>query len=153
MRNLNIKKETKEELKRLQLDYFKAKATVDTIKKIAEENEVKVLRENEFYNDEGRRVLLANHSWTIKDSSFTKYLELVFDKNVDSGLPVTDPEFVPGYLEEEKVNKIESKLFKLQLATIPEDMREDIKEAQQHWKYREKALDLILRLVPDKEVI
>ena len=153
MRNLNIKKETKEELKRLQLDYFKAKAAVDTIKKIAEENVVEVLQENEFYNDEGDRVLLASHSWTIKAGNFTTYLELVFGKNVDSGLPVTNPELVPGYPEEEKVNKIESKLFKLQLEIIPEDMKEDIKEAQQHWKYREKALDLILRLTLDKEVV
>ena len=71
---------------------------------------------------------------------------MVADANKKSGLKIEDYNKVIALEEKEALKKVENELLELQLIITPANIIEDIKKAQQHWKYRDKAIDLILRL-------
>ena len=139
-----INKELKKEIKRYQDLYLIVKAEYETIKEISKSNKLKVLRENVFTDEEGNRVL--KYDFMITEDQFLQFNQLHFNENLKSGLDVVEPDLIPEYPKKMELEAIEKELFKLQLEIIPTNIREDIKKAQQHWKHREKALDLILRL-------
>lgn len=144
IKGLELSKELRREIKKYQDLYFIAKAEYETIKEIDEENKIKILANNIFTDDDGERVLTRDY--LIADDQFNEFLDLLFKENKASGLQVTDPDKVVTYESWKRMLDIEKKLFELQLETIPAGLRKDIEKAQQHHKYREKALDLILRL-------
>jgi hypothetical protein len=71
---------------------------------------------------------------------------MVAEANKKSGLKIEDYNKVIALEEKEALKKVENELLELQLETIPTELKENIKKAQQHWKYRDEALNLILRL-------
>lgn len=142
---LNINSEQRQTIRRLQAEYMIAKAEYVTIKQISGNNSLRVLADHEFFDDNGNRVL--EYDWRIKgENQFKKYLELLFIENKKSGLPVYDSNRVPEADAWDKLRETEKELLKMQLETIPEHMRADIKGAQEHWKYRDECIDLMVRL-------
>ena len=139
-----ISKELKKQIKKYQDIYLITKAEYETIKEMSKENRLKVLKENIFTDDEGERVL--EYDFMIAEDQFPRFNKLHFEENKKSGLPVTKPNLIVEYPKSKELEAIEKELFKLQLETIPNGIKADIEKAQQHWKHREKALDLILRL-------
>jgi len=71
---------------------------------------------------------------------------MVADANKKSGLKVNSYNEVIAWEEKEALKKVENELLELQLIITPANIIEDIKKAQHHWKYRDEAINLILRL-------
>lgn len=143
---LNINSEQRQTIRRLQAEYMITKAEHDTIKQISDINSLKVLADHEFFDDKGNRVL--KYDWRIDGKEqFKKYLDLLFIENKKSGLPVYDPDRVPEADAWEKLRKVEKELLQIQLETLPDELKQPIEKAQQHWKHRDECIDLMVRLV------
>lgn len=141
----NLTRELSTEIKKYQKLYLVTKAEYETIKEISEENKIKVLSENIFTDAEGNRVL--KYDYLIEDEKqFDEFMKLCYKENKKSGLPVTEYDKVVEYPKYQELREIEKKLLQLQLKTLPEGLKEGIKKAHDNYKYREEALDLILRL-------
>ena len=136
----------RKQIKTKQQEYLLLKAAIMAAEEIKEENKVKILKENVFVDDEGIRVTNPDNDWLIEDISFIRYLKMVAAANEESGLKVNNYDEVIALEEKEALKKVENELLELQLIITPANIIEDIKKAQQHWKYRDKAIDLILRL-------
>jgi len=136
----------RKQIKTKQQEYLLLKAAIMAAEEIEEENKVKILKENVFIDDEGVRVTDPGKDWLIEDTSFIRYLKMVAEENRKSGLKVNNYDEVIALEEKEALKKVENELLELQLIITPANIIEDIKKAQQHWKYRDKAIDLILRL-------
>ena len=136
--------ELKREIKKYQKMYFAVKAEYETIKAINEENEKKILQDNIFTDRKGKR---ARRSWHIEDEEqFKNFMLMHYLLNKESGLPVVEIDHVVYYPKFKELQEIENKLLELQLRTVPKSILNDIKKAHQHHKYREDALQLILKL-------
>jgi len=141
-----LSKELRKQIKTKQQEYLLLKAAIMAAEEIEEENKVKILKENVFVDDEGIRVTNPDNDWLIKDNTFIEYLKMVADANKKSGLKVNSYNEVIAWEEKEALKKVENELLELQLIITPANIIEDIKKAQQHWKYRDEAINLILRL-------
>ena len=136
----------RKQIKTKQQEYLLLKAAIMAAEEIEEENKLRILSENVFIDDEGIRVTNPDNDWLIKDNTFIEYLKMVADANKKSGLKIEDYNKVIALEEKEALKKVENELLELQLRITPANIIEDIKKAQQHWKYRDKAIDLMLRL-------
>ena len=136
----------RKQIKTKQQEYLLLKAAIMAAEEIEEENKVKILKENVFIDDEGVRVTDPGEDWLIEDTSFIRYLKMVAEENRKAGLKVNNYDEVIALEEKEALKKVENELLELQLRITPANIIENIKKAQQHWKYREECLDLILRL-------
>jgi len=141
-----LSKELRKQIKTKQQEYLLLKAAIMAAEEIEEENKVKILKENVFVDDEGIRVTNPDNDWLIKDNTFIEYLKMVAEANKESGLKVNNYDEVIALEEKEALKKVENELLELQLIITPANIIEDIKKAQQHWKYRDEAINLILRL-------
>ena len=141
-----LSKELRKQIKTKQQEYLLLKAAIMAAEEIEEENKVKILKENVFIDDEGVRVTDPGKDWLIEDTSFIRYLKMVADANKKSGLKVNSYDEVIAWEEKEALKKVENELLELQLKITPANIIENIKKAQQHWKYRDEAINLILRL-------
>ena len=136
----------RKQIKTKQQEYLLLKAAIMAAEEIEEENKVKILKENVFVDDEGIRVTNPDNDWLIKDNTFIEYLKMVAEANKESGLKVNNYDEVIALEEKEALKKVENELLELQLKIIPAGIKENIKKAQQHWKYRDEAINLILKL-------
>ena len=149
MKNLKIEilsNDLKARIKEAQDNYLVAKAQLETVELIEHENKTKILMNNIFTDEEGNRILTADKDFLINEKEFNQFLQILFIENKKSGLPVTDENEAIDWKFKKQLMDIEKELFKLQLETIPESYKSDIKKAQEHYKFRNKALNLILRL-------
>jgi|GEM_PF-4578978 len=136
----------RKQIKTKQQEYLLLKAAIMAAEEIEEENKVKILKKNVFVDDEGVRVTDPGEDWLIEDTSFIRYLKMVAEANKESGLKVNNYDEVIALEEKEALKKVENELLELQLKIIPAGIKENIKKAQQHWKYRDEAINLILKL-------
>lgn len=129
-----------------QANYILAKAELDKVELIEHENKTKVLASNILTDDDGIRILEARADFRLNEKDFNTFLQLVFEENKKAGLPVTDPNEAIDWKYKEAEMKARQALYKVQLKTVPEEMKEQIEKVQNSFKHRDKALDLILRL-------
>ena len=141
-----LSKELRKRIKTKKEEYLILKTAIMAAEEIEEENKVKILKENVFVDDEGIRVTNPDNDWLIEDTSFIPYLKMVAEANKESGLKVNNYNEVIMWEEKQSLKKVEDELLKLQLETIPNNLMADIKRVHNHWKYRDEAIDLILRL-------
>ena len=141
-----LSKELRKQIKTKQQEYLLLKAAIMAAEEIEQENKLRILSENVFIDDEGVRVTDPSEDWLIEDNSFIEYLKMVAEANKKSGLKIEDYNKVIALEEKEALKKVENELLELQLKIIPAGIKENIKKAQQHWKYRDEAINLILRL-------
>lgn len=149
MKKLNINsisEELKAEITEAQNIYFIAKAALDTVEFTENENKTKILANNVFIDNRGNRVLSPSHDYRMCKEDFKEFLKLLFIENKKSGLPVKKVNETIDWEFRKKVLDLEKELFKLQLETVPTEIKEDIKTMQNRYKYKEKLLDSILRL-------
>lgn len=135
-----LSKELRKQIKTKQQEYLLLKAAIMAAEEIEEENKVKILKENVFVDDEGIRVTNPDNDWLIKDNTFIEYLKMVAEANKESGLKVNSYDEVIAWEEKEALKKVENELLELQLKITPANIIENIKKAQQHWKYRDEAI-------------
>lgn len=156
----------KKVLETLKSNYFNAKALYKCIKHQAENIQTLVLLNNEFYeseewtegkirrgqNKERRRIVDPFDTYLMNDADFQKYLDLTYEEYVKAGIDdKRGKEWCPEaearclYLEtkEQLVN------YGIEIASDGFEEKSMLQRAAMDTKWRDKILDLILRLESD----
>ncbi len=157
----------KELLAKLKNNYFMAKALYETTKEISEDIQRKILAEHEFYetidvaemkkkrcgtDGQPQRILDPNQTYMMDlEDDFQRYLDLCYPEYVKAG--IADPrgrDYIPEAEEKDLYYKSMKQLVDYGIDIIPDEMgekeTETLKKAVQMIKYRDKILDLVLRL-------
>ncbi len=153
----------KKELAALKDTYFKARALYETIKEEAETIQKNILENNEFFeseewtermekrggNGESKRILRPFDTFLMKDEDFQKYLDLCYEEYKKAGIDdKRGKEYIPEAEAKDLYWEAEKMLVLYGIDIIPDGMKEKktLREAVKNIKYKEKVLDLILRL-------
>lgn len=146
-------------LAKLKSNYFNAKILYETIKEKAEEIQRKILTENEFYETEKNmkmdkhitpmRITRTFDTYLMSEEDFQKYLDLCYSEYVRLG--IADPrgkEYIPEAEERDLFFEAQKQLIEYAIDIIPDEFgeKETIRKAVRMIKYRDKVLDLVLRL-------
>ena len=160
MKTLNY---NKAELKKLKSNYFMAKALYETIKEQAEEIQKNILAVNEFYatddmmertiargrTEADRRILKPFATFKMSDNDFQKFLDLCYEEYKKAGIEdKRGKEYCPEAEVHDLYWEAEKQLVLYAIDIIPDGMKEKekLREAIKNIKYKEKVLDLILKL-------
>ena len=153
----------KADLKVLKKVYFEARALYETIKEEAENIQATILANNEFYESEEwterkatrggdgerKRILKPFDSYLMNDEAFQKYLDLCYKEYKKAGIDdKRGREYCPEAEAENLFWEAEKQLVLYGINIIPDGMaeKETLREAVKNIKYKEKVLDLILKL-------
>lgn len=151
-------------LAQLKNNFFMAKALYECIKNEAEEIQRKVLAENEFYESEElaemmetrggsgtpRRIFKPSETYLMDlEPDFQRYMDLTYAEYVKAG--IDDPrgrEYIPEAESKDLYYEAIKQLVDYGVDIIPDGMgeKETLRKAVQMIKYRDKVLDLVLRL-------
>lgn len=151
-------------LAQLKNNFFMAKALYECIKNEAEEIQRKILAEHEFYETEDiaemmetrggsgvpKRILEPSETYMMDlDTDFQRFLDLVYPEYVKVG--IADPrgrEYIPEAESKDLYYEAMKQLVDYGVDIIPDGMgeKETLRKAVQMIKYRDKVLDLVLRL-------
>ena len=143
-------------LAQLKNNYFMAKALYETTKEMAEDIQRKILAKYEFYETievaDGRpqRILDPDHTYMMDlEDDFQRYLDLCYSEYVKTG--IADPrgrDYIPEAEEKDLYYEAMKQLVDYGIDIIPDEMgeKETLRKAVQMIKYRDKVLDLVLRL-------
>ena len=150
-------------LKKLKENYFTAKAMYEVKKDLSEVIQRRILEENAFYETEEvalkkkkrggsgkpERIFNPFDIYLMDQMDFQRYLDLIYAEYQKKG--IADPrgkEYIPEAEEADLYRKSEKMLVDYALDIIPAGMKEKdtLKKGVQLPKYREKVLELILKL-------
>jgi len=136
------------EFKTLQDAYLKAKAEHDKVVEIDRKVRNKVLAESEFISiDTGERITSHLSDYQMADDVFPAYCDQVYREGLEHGLDLRDPNTVADYRTRPALRKAEDNLLNFAIFEIlPAEQRKDFMDVRDHWKYREKMLELTARL-------
>lgn len=152
----------KEKLGKLKSNYFNAKALYETIKENAEEIQRDILAKNEFYETEDvaemkrngsskpERILDSDLTYMMDlDNELPRFLDLCYPEYVKAG--IADPrgkKYLPEANAKDLLCEATKQLVEYGIDIIPDEFgeKETLRKAVQMIKYRDKILDLILRL-------
>lgn len=154
----------KELLGKLKSNYFNAKALYETIKENAEEIQRKILAENEFYEAEDvaermekrggsgipERILDPDLTYMMDlDRELPRFIDLCYPKYVKAG--IADPRgknYIPEAYARDLMYATEKQLVEYGIDIIPDEFgeKETLREAVRNIKWKDKVLDLVLRL-------
>lgn len=145
-----ITKNLKIQIKQKQEEYKKISEELKLIREIEKENQQKILDQFNFEEeDTSKRIVDPGNDFLMSESDFIDYLKKVFTLHQQKGLNIETYEDDPGYEKEKELKNIENDLIDLAVLTIPSYMekeKETIEKTKNHWKYRQKTIDLIMRL-------
>lgn len=154
----------KELLAKLKKNYFMAKALYETVREMAEEIQRKILKENEFYETDdiaemmksrggsGKPIRILNPDNTYMmdlEKELPRFIDLCYPEYVKAG--IADPRgknYIPEAEEKDLFYEAEKQLIEYGIDIIPDEFgeKETLRKAVQMIKYRDKVLDLVLRL-------
>ena len=150
-------------LGKMKSNYFNAKALYECIKQQVEDIDIKVLQENEFYESEKwlkmmekrggngnrKRIKRPFDTYLMEEADFQKYLDLVYAEYVKAGIAdKRGREWCPEAESGDLYREAEKQLVQYGIDIIPDEFgeKETLRKAIQMIKYRDKVLDLVLRL-------
>lgn len=150
-------------LKTLKNTYFVAKASYETILETAEEIQRKILEENEFYETEEiaeikekrdgdgvpKRILKPFDSYMMSEEDFQKYLDLTYAEYLKAGIAdKRGRDYCPEAESKDLYYEAMKQLVDYGIDIIPDGMgeKETLKKAVQNIKWRDKVLNLVLKL-------
>ena len=151
-------------LGKMKSNYFNAKALYETIKANAEEIQKKILAENEFYETEDvaemmekrdgdgkpKRILDPDLTYMMDlDNELPRIIDLCYPEYIKAG--IADPrgrEYCPDAQSRELLLEATKQLVEYGIDIIPDEFgeKETLRKAVQMIKYRDKVLDLVLKL-------
>lgn len=151
-------------LGKMKSNYFNAKALYETIKANAEEIQKKILAENEFYETEDvaemmekrggdgkpKRILDPDLTYMMDlEKELPRFIDLCYPEYIKAG--IADPrgrEYCPDAQSRELLLEATKQLVEYGIDIIPDEFgeKETLRKAVQMIKYRDKVLDLVLRL-------
>ena len=149
--------DNKEKFVQLQNTVLVLKAQVKAIEEITQEIEQKILDENVYLvSDENRR------AFEIEEKRITKpfntylmdteefendYLEKCYAEFKKVGIADTrGKEWIPGAEQKKALKNAEDELLNFVIDALPSEIACKLIEARYHWEYREKIIDLTLKL-------
>ena len=146
-----------EEIRTAQKAYITAKAAEEAIKEISEDIQRKILAENvytvspEFQNRRGigERVTDPKHTYLMDEEAFINdFLDKCYAEYQKAGIADSrGKEYIPEAVARDTRLDAEKALIEIAIDILPDiSEKETLREAAKHWKYREKILELILRL-------
>lgn len=155
-------------LAKLKSNYFNAKALYETVKENAEEIERKILSENEFYETEDiaemmekrggdgkpKRIFEPSMTYMMDlDKELPRFIDLCYPEYVKAG--IADPRgkgYCPNAQARELLLEATKQLVDYGIDIIPEGLgeKETLRKAVRNIKWRDKVLDLVLRLESDE---
>lgn len=152
-------------LGKLKSNYFNAKALYECIKEQAEEIQRKVLAENEFYETEDvaemkekrgggdgapKRILDPDLTYMMDlDAELPRFIDLCYPEYVKAGIAdKRGKDYIPEAEAKDLYHEAEKQLVQYAIDIIPDEFgeKETLRKAVQMIKYRDKVLDLLLRL-------
>lgn len=159
--NINYDKEILAGLKK---NYFIAKALYETVKEKAEEIQRKILEENEFYETEEHAGMMIKRGGSGKtkriynpddtymmdlDEELPRFIDLCYPEYLEAG--IADPRgknYIPEAEEKDLLYEAEKQLVEYGVDIIPDgfDEKETLRKAVRNIKYRDKVLNLVLKL-------
>lgn len=152
-------------LGKLKNNYFNAKALYETVKEDAEEIQRKILAENEFYETEemmdleakrGKkqikpsRILDPDYTYMMDlENELPRFIDLCYPEYVKAG--IADPRgknYCPDAQPRELLLEATRQLVEYGIDIIPDEFgeKETLRKAVQMIKYRDKVLDIVLKL-------
>lgn len=151
-------------LGKMKSNYFNAKALYETIKANAEEIQRKVLAENEFYETEDvaemmekrggdgkpKRILDPDLTYMMDlEKELPRFIDLCYPEYVKAG--IADPRgknYCPDAQSRELLLEATRQLVEYGIDIIPDGFgeKETLRKAVQIIKYRDKVLDIVLKL-------
>lgn len=145
------------EIRSAQKAYITAKAAEEAIKEISEDIQRKILAENvytvapEFQNRRGvsERITEPKHAYLMDEEIFANdFLKKCYAEYQKAGIADSrGKEYIPEAVARDTRLDAEKALMQLAIDILPDiSEKETLREAAKHWKYREKILELILRL-------
>ena len=155
-------------LTKLKSNYFNAKALYLTVKENAEEIQRKVLAENEFYETEDIAEMMEKRGGDGKpkrifdpdltymmdlDNELPRFIDLCYPEYVKAG--IADPRgkgYCPDAQSRELLLEATKQLVEYGIDIIPDEFgeKETLRKAVRNIKWRDKVLDLVLRLESDE---
>lgn len=146
----------KKQLREMKQIYFETKALYETIKAAAEEIQKNILTNNEFHadkellRDEKRgRILRPFDTYLMNETDFEKYLNLCYAEYQKAGIAdKRGKDYIPEAEAQNLYWEAEKCLVLYAIDIIPDGIEEKktLREAVKNIKYKEKVLDLILKL-------
>lgn len=153
-------------LGKLKSNYFNAKALYETIKQQAEDIDTKVLQENEFYESEEwtemmldydgngirKRITRPFDTYLMEEADFQKYLDLIYAEYVKAEIADKRGRGWCPEAEADDLYRLATKqLVDYGIDIIPDCFgeKETLRKAVMNIKWRDKVLDLVLKLESD----
>ena len=151
-------------LGKLKSNYFNAKALYECIKEQAEEIQRKVLAENEFYetedvaemkekrggNGKPERILDPDLTYMMDlETELPRFIDLCYSEYVKAGIAdKRGKNYIPEAESRDLYYEAMNQLVEYAIDIIPDGFgeKETLREAVKMIKWRDKVLDLVLRL-------
>jgi hypothetical protein len=151
-------------LSKLKSNYFNAKALYETIKANSEEIQRKVLAENEFYETEDvtgimkkrggdgkpKRILDPDLTYMMDlDKELPRFIDLCYPEYVKAGIAdKRGKDYIPEAEAKDLMWEAEKQLVEYGIDIIPDEFgeKETLRKAVRNIKWKDKVLDLVLRL-------
>lgn len=151
-------------LSKLKSNYFNAKALYETIKANSEEIQRKVLAENEFYETEDvtgimkkrggdgkpKRILDPDLTYMMDlDKELPRFIDLCYPEYVNAGIAdKRGKDYIPEAEAKDLMWEAEKQLVEYGIDIIPDEFgeKETLRKAVRNIKWKDKVLDLVLRL-------
>ena len=155
-------------LAKLKSNYFNAKALYETVKENAEEIERRILAENEFYETEEvaemmekrggdgkpKRILDPDLTYMMDlDNELPRFIDLCYPEYVKAGIAdKRGKNYIPEAEAKDLMHQAEKQLVEYGIDIIPDEFgeKETLRKAVRNIKWRDKVLDLVLRLESDE---
>lgn len=149
-------------LGKLKSNYFNAKALYECIKEQEKEIQRKILAENEFYetedvaeikrngNGKPERILDPDYTYMMNlETELPRFIDLCYPEYVKAGIAdKRGKDYIPEAEAKDLYYESEKQLIQYAIDIIPDEFgeKETLRKAVQMIKYRDKVLDLVLRL-------
>jgi len=136
-------------------NYMIAKAQYDAVVQTKEDGQEKVLKENVFYTPDGRRATNDFMMIDVNEKDYIKFLKLCYPEYKKAGLNPKDYNDPIDWKYHEKLIKAENELIawgKSKIINYPQykinakDLEKLSEKIKYNFKYRDKVIDLTLRL-------
>lgn len=157
-------------LGKLKSNYINAKALYEVIKQQAEDIQRKVLAENEFYESEDIAEMMEKRGGSGKperildpdctymmdlDTELPRFIDLCYPEYIKAGIAdERGKNYIPEARAKELFFEAEKQLVEYGIDIIPDEFKEKktLRRAVQMPKWKNKVLDLVLRLESDEIV-
>lgn len=144
-------------LAKLKSNYFNAKALYETVKENAEEIERRILaemREKRGRDGKPKRILEPSMTYMMDlDNELPRFIDLCYPEYVKAGIADQRGKgYCPDAQSRELLLEATKQLVEYGIEIIPDELgvKETLRKAVQYIKWRDKMLDLVLRLESDE---